>query len=217
MKRNVEYRRLGQNLTKGKILNLFLVGLIFSSLLGLISSIGAMYGPTFDPETLVLLDPGNPLIVQVMSLMTIMVSGYVTYAVTKMYIGVTHNEQPQIDKVLLVGPKEQPVKAPLLSFLSSLFIGLWTILFVIPGIIKTYSYAMATFLLVQEKDLGPVDAITKSRQFMNGKKMQLFLLDFSYIGWYLLSLFTLGVLSIWVSAWHQTARTLFFQDAYQAK
>jgi uncharacterized membrane protein len=74
---------------------------------------------------------------------------------------------------------------------------------------------MASYLLVNEKTLGPVDAITKSRQLMDGKKMQLFMLDLSYIGWYLLSLLTLGILTIWVSPWHQTARTLFFADVYQ--
>jgi len=45
--------------------------------------------------------------------------------------------------------------------------------------------------------------------------MQLFMLDLGYFGWYLLSILTLGILTIWVSAWHQTARALFFADAYQ--
>jgi uncharacterized membrane protein len=58
-------------------------------------------------------------------------------------------------------------------------------------------------------------AITKSRQLMDGKKMQLFLLDLGYLGWYILSLFTFGILAIWVSAWHATARVLFYQDVYQ--
>jgi uncharacterized membrane protein len=111
--------------------------------------------------------------------------------------------------------KEQPVNAPLLSVISNFFIGLWTLLFIVPGIVKSYSYAMSSYLLVNEKTLGPVDAITKSRQLMDGKKMQLFMLDLGYFGWYLLSILTLGILTIWVSAWHQTARALFFADAYQ--
>jgi uncharacterized membrane protein len=74
---------------------------------------------------------------------------------------------------------------------------------------------MTTFILVNEPNIQSVDAITKSRKLMDGKKLQLFMLDFSYLGWYILSLFTLGILSIWVSAWHQTARTLFFTDAYK--
>jgi uncharacterized membrane protein len=88
-------------------------------------------------------------------------------------------------------------------------------LFIIPGIVKSYSYALSSYLLVNDKTLGPVDAITKSRTLMNGKKMQLFMLDLGYLGWYVISLFTFGILSIWVSAWHQTARTLFFVDAVQ--
>jgi len=74
---------------------------------------------------------------------------------------------------------------------------------------------MSSFLLVQEPTLSSIDAITKSRKLMDGKKGQLFALDFSYFGWYVLSLFTFGILFAWVIPWHQTARTLFMRDAYQ--
>jgi uncharacterized membrane protein len=50
---------------------------------------------------------------------------------------------------------------------------------------------------------------------MDGHKLDLFMLDLGYLGWYLLSLFTFGILLIWVIPWHQTARTLFFADVVQ--
>jgi uncharacterized membrane protein len=86
---------------------------------------------------------------------------------------------------------------------------------VIPGFIKSYSYAMSYYLIVQDKLLSPINAITKSRKFMDGHKLDLFMLDLGYLGWYLLSLFTFGILLIWVIPWHQTARTLFFADVVQ--
>ena len=61
-----------------------------------------------------------------------------------------------------------------------------------------------------------MDAIRLSQERMKGKKMQLFLLDLSYGGWYVLALFTLGILLIWIVPRHQTARTLLIIDAYQA-
>lgn len=215
MKENAEYRRTGRDLTKGKILNIFLVGLIFSIVLSIVTGIGQTFGPAIDRETLMVIDPGNPVLNLLFNMLALLVSGYVTYGFTKMMIGVTKNEQPEIEKVLTSSVKDQPIKAPLLMFITNVFLALWTLLFIIPGLIKSYSYAMTTFLLVNEPNIQPVDAITKSRKLMDGKKMQLFLLDLSYFGWYILSLFTLGILSIWVSAWHQTARTLFFADAYK--
>ena len=215
MKTNTEYRVSGRELTIGKILNIFLVGLIFSIVLGIVTGIGQAFGPTIDQNTLQVIDPGVPALNLLFSVIALLVSGYVTYGFTKMMIGVTKNEQPDIEKVLTSSIKDQPIKAPLLMFITNIFLALWTLLFIIPGIIKSYSYAMTSFLLVNEPNIQPVDAITKSRKIMDGKKMQLFLLDLSYVGWYILSLFTLGILSIWVSAWHQTAKTLFFTDAYK--
>lgn len=215
MNNNTEYRRKGRELTKGKILNIFLVSLIFSSIVGVVTGIGATFNPVLANDLVTVLDPGNPAIAQLFNLIALALSGYVTFGFTKMFIGVSKNEKPVFESILTAGVKEQPINAPLLTFISNIFIGLWTLLFIIPGIVKSYSYALSSYLLVNDKTLGPIDAITKSRTLMNGKKMQLFMLDLSYFGWYLLSLFTLGILTIWVSAWHQTARTLFFVDVAQ--
>jgi uncharacterized membrane protein len=134
---------------------------------------------------------------------------------TKTYIGVTKNEQPVIEDALLAGIKTQPVRAPLLNLIQSFFLAFWTLLLIIPGIIKSYSYALTSYLIVKDRLLSPINAITKSRKLMDGHKFNLFMLDLGYFGWYVLSIFTFGVLLVWVTAWHQTARTLFFNDIVQ--
>jgi len=217
MKQNVEYRQQGRALTKGKILNIFLISLVFSFVTGLISGLSGSFAPTLDPQTFAVINPGNPLLNFVFSLLAFAVSGYVVYGMTKVFIAVSKNELPVLEKALVSSVKDQPIKAPLFAFVQGALLALWSLLFIIPGIIKSYSYALTTFILVNEPEVDAVAAITKSRQLMDGKKMQLFLLDLSYVGWYLLSLFTLGILTIWVASWHQTARTLFYQDAYQVQ
>jgi uncharacterized membrane protein len=217
VKQNSVYRAEGRALTKGKILNIFLIGLVFSFIVGIISGLGSAYAPTIDPETFMVVDPGNPGLNMVFSILTFLVGGYATYGMMKVFIAVIKNEPLVLEKALVASVKEQPVKAPLLAFVEGIFLSLWTLLFIIPGIIKSYSYALSTFILVNEPSIDVVAAITKSRQLMDGKKMQLFMLDLSYVGWYILSLFTLGILTVWVGSWHQSARTLFFQDAYQAQ
>lgn len=81
-------------------------------------------------------------------------------------------------------------------FLSGLFIALWSMLFVIPGIIKLYSYRMVPYILAEDPEIGANEAITRSREMMNGHKWNAFVLDLSFIGWALLSGLTFGILSI---------------------
>lgn len=73
-----------------------------------------------------------------------------------------------------------------MNFLVGLFTLLWTLLFIIPGIIKSYSYSMTPYIFAENPGMKVTDAITKSRQMMNGNKWRLFCLDFSFIGWSLL-------------------------------
>ncbi len=84
--------------------------------------------------------------------------------------------------------------------LKDIMIFLWGLLLVIPGIIKVYSYRMVEFILIDNPEMPIKDAITLSRQMMNGNKWRAFLLDLSFIGWYFLSALTLGLVGLfWLS------------------
>ena len=73
-----------------------------------------------------------------------------------------------------------------MKFLQGLYIALWSLLLVIPGIVKTYSYAMTPYIMAEHPSLTANEAITESRRIMDGNKWRLFCLDFSFIGWELL-------------------------------
>ncbi len=74
----------------------------------------------------------------------------------------------------------------IMNLLVGLYTFLWTLLFVIPGIIKSFSYAMTPYILYEHPEYSPNDAITKSREIMSGNRFRLFCLNFSFIGWSLL-------------------------------
>lgn len=76
-----------------------------------------------------------------------------------------------------------------------LFLFLWTLLFYIPGIIKGYAYFMAPYILMDQPEIDATEALEKSKQMTNGHKMDLFIMNLSFIGWSLLSVFTLGILA----------------------
>ena len=96
-------------------------------------------------------------------------------------------------------------------FLRDLFLCLWSMLFVIPGIIKSYSYRMVPYILAEDPNISGKDAITLSRQMMDGQKWNTFVLDLSFIGWELLSALTLGLVGIfYVNPYrHSTSAELY--------
>lgn len=99
-----------------------------------------------------------------------------------------------------------------LSFFSGLFVMLWSMLFVVPGIIKTYAYSMAPYILADHPEMSGLQAITASKNLMKGKKGKLFCLELSYIGWVLLSILTFGILLLWVEPKMEAAKAAFYED-----
>ena len=96
--------------------------------------------------------------------------------------------------------------------LTFVYIFLWTLLLIIPGIIKSYSYALTVYISEDNPDLTPEECINKSIEMMNGNKWKLFLLDLSFIGWLFLSILTLGIALLWFRPYLETARIYFYED-----
>ena len=86
------------------------------------------------------------------------------------------------------------------NLLMYLYITLWTLLFVIPGIIAAYRYRFALFNLYENPDISPFEALNMSKRQTTGYKLQLFLMDFSYIGWLLLAALPVYIESGFVAA-----------------
>lgn len=80
--------------------------------------------------------------------------------------------------------------------MTCLFTVLWSLLFIIPGIIKVFSYAMVPYILAENPDMKWKDVINASKQMMKGNKWHLFVLYLSFIGWYILGSFTFGILTL---------------------
>jgi len=77
--------------------------------------------------------------------------------------------------------------------LRSVFIFLWTLLLIIPGIIKSYAYRMVPYILADNPNIGAMEAITLSNEMTMGHKFDMFILDLSFIGWYFLGSLALGI------------------------
>jgi uncharacterized membrane protein len=103
----------------------------------------------------------------------------------------------------------------LLFLLQMIFISLWTCLFIVPGIIKSFSYSMAFFILRDNPGIGALEAINASRKMMNGHKGRLFGLCLSFIGWCLLGILTLGIGYLWLGPYVSLSIANFYEDLRQ--
>lgn len=101
--------------------------------------------------------------------------------------------------------------------MTNLFITLWLFALVIPAFIKGYSYAMTPYVLKDkfsagQTDIGATEAITESRKLMDGHKMDLFILDLSFIGWGLLGIITCGIGFIWIVPYYRQTKANFYRS-----
>ncbi|MBQ3722269.1 MAG: DUF975 family protein [Bacteroidales bacterium] len=97
-------------------------------------------------------------------------------------------------------------------FLMGLKVFLWALLFIIPGLVKVFGYALTPFLLVDCPDLSPLQCIKLSDRMMKGHKFDLFYLYLSFIGWFLLGLLTLGIGYLWLTPYVETSFASFYLD-----
>ena len=108
-------------------------------------------------------------------------------------------------------------KIILLSIVQYIFIFLWSLLLIVPGIIAAYRYRFALYNLCENPEMGVMEALNMSKAQTLGFKGQLFVLDLSFIGWYLLSGLTAGILLIWLAPYRMQTEMGYFRQIKSIK
>lgn len=96
--------------------------------------------------------------------------------------------------------------------LMGLFVLLWTLLLIIPGIIAALSYSMTFFIIADNEDIGPMEAIDESKRMMDGYKGKLFRMYLRFLGWSILCLLTLGIGFLWFIPYAYVSLAKFYDD-----
>ena len=102
--------------------------------------------------------------------------------------------------------------AILAYFINGIFTFLWSLLFIIPGIIAAYSYSMTYYILIDNPNMSANEARLKSMKLMEGNKLRLFYLHLSFLGWLILCFLTLGILTFWIAPYMRCATAEFYQS-----
>ncbi len=97
--------------------------------------------------------------------------------------------------------------------LQGVYVLLWSLLLIVPGIMAAYSYAMTGFILAENPELTASEAINRSKNMMYGNRWRLFCMQFSFIGWEILSaLLTFGIGTLWIVPYKQSATAAFYRE-----
>ena len=96
--------------------------------------------------------------------------------------------------------------------LLSIKLVLWTCLFIVPGIIKSYEYAIIPYILADDPEISSKEAFAKAKQMMDGNKWRLFELEISFFGWFLLCMLTLGLGTFFLIPYVDAANAEFYME-----
>ena len=200
MKQNFEYRNAAFNMLKADwkgavllLLIIMLINTVISTALGFVIA--------------------SEELTSFASLLTEIVVGIpLSYLFVKEILGFVRGGKIEISSSLVDKFKADYLKSIKVIGLRSIYIFLWSLLLLIPGIIKAYSYCFAPYISMDNEELTAEECINESMKLTNGYKMKLFLLDLSFIGWYLLCIVTLGIAILWVVPYHDAARIALYED-----
>lgn len=136
-----------------------------------------------------------------------------SFSVYWFYLNLIRDNEPQISQVFSIYKNgKTSLKLIGLSILQGIYILLWSLLLLIPGMIKSLSYSQTYFLLKDHPEYTVNQAITESKKRMKGYKWKYFLMGLSFIGWGILCIFTLGIGLLWLVPYISTSVAVFYNE-----
>lgn len=140
------------------------------------------------------------------------VGGVISLGLSRYNLRLLDGENPGVEDLFHFFHQNMFGKAFWLKLRETIFIFLWSLLLLIPGIVKAYSYSMAGFILSENPEMTPKQAMEVSMTMMDGNKWRLFCLDLSFIGWGLLCVLTLGIGLLWLIPYKNAAIASFYDE-----
>ncbi|XOK60788.1 DUF975 family protein [Paenibacillus elgii] len=142
----------------------------------------------------------------------IVITGPLTYGLYGYYLGTVRGELTSVSNLFDGFNNNQFGNAFVLNLVSGIFIFLWSLLLIVPGIIAALSYSQAYFIMRDNPGMPALDALRQSKEMMNGHKTRLFMLYLSFIGWILLGMIPFGLGMFWVQSYIYASVAAFYVE-----
>ena len=200
---NSELKLKAKELLNGKRKDAAIMLLVYWVIVGIIGAIvAAIFGSPYEQEPTAKASAGQlvePLLLVFFTL------GSASY-----FLKLSRGEEVKLEELFSKG--NLFIKAICITIVGGVIIFAGCLLFIIPGIILAFGYSMTTYILLDNPEVGVTEALKQSREMMKGHKMQYFILNLSFIGWAILSVFTLGILLFWLVPYIEVTCANFYND-----
>lgn len=161
-------------------------------------------------------DKDSPAILHLIGLVLFILALPLTWGYQTLFLGAVRGGEVTAKDMFEGYNKELFSRVLTTTLLYYVYVFLWSMLLLIPGCIKAYSYAMTPFILKDNPEMKNNAAIEESMRMMDGHKLELFLLDLSFIGWAILSILTCCIGFLWLTPYMNMARVNFYEDLKKA-
>ena len=161
-------------------------------------------------------DKDSPAILHLISLVLFILALPLTWGYQTLFLGAVRGGEATAKDMFEGYNKELFSRVLTTTLLYYVYVFLWSLLLLIPGCIKSYSYAMTPYILKDNPEMKNNAAIEESMCMMDGHKLELFLLDLSFIGWAILSILTCCIGFLWLAPYMNMARVNFYEDLKKA-
>lgn len=161
-------------------------------------------------------DKDSPAILHLIGLVLFILALPLTWGFQTLFLGAVRGGEATAKDMFEGYNKELFSRVLTTTLLYYVYVFLWSMLLLIPGCIKAYSYAMTPFILKDNPEMKNNAAIEESMRMMDGHKLELFLLDLSFIGWAILSILTCCIGFLWLVPYMNMARVNFYEDLKKA-
>ena len=201
--------------------------LIMSAIVSAVSGVGAMISGGFSIGNMITIIQQNvyseDMVYDVMkmypamfagtgvsSVLVLLISGPLTFGLAKVFLRLVYGEERVKIETMFDGFRTDFGGTILLSLMIGIFTFLWSLLFIIPGIVKSIAYSMAYFIKVDHPDYDWRRCISESQELMRGYKGQYFVLQLSFIGWNIIGCLTFGLGMLWVTPYVECTNANFY-------
>lgn len=161
-------------------------------------------------------DKDSPAILHLIGLVLFILALPLTWGYQTLFLGAVRGGDATAKDMFEGYNKELFSRVLTTTLLYYVYVFLWSLLLLIPGCIKSYSYAMTPYILKDNPEMKNNAAIEESMRMMDGHKLELFLLDLSFIGWAILSILTCCIGFLWLVPYMNMARVNFYEDLKKA-
>ncbi|WP_432628696.1 DUF975 family protein [Brotaphodocola sp.] len=145
------------------------------------------------------------------NIISLFIMGPLSYGMYSLFLKQSEDGQPMQILDIFNGFKEDLAGNFILYVMNVILVCLWSCLFIIPGIVKYYAYSMAFLVKADHPEYGWKQCLDESKRITKGHKGELFMLDLSFIGWWILGSLLLGIGSFWVTAYYMATRTQYYK------